>query len=40
MKLTSGSGYTVVESVILNNINATQDELNELDTLLKGGVIL
>ena len=40
MKLEVGSGYTIVESVILNNIDATENELDELNTLLKGGIIL
>lgn len=34
------SGFTVVESVHLNNISATSEELAEIDSLLKGGVIL
>ena len=34
------TGFTVVESVHLNNISATSEELAEIDSLLKGGVIL
>lgn len=33
------SGYTEVHSVHLENIPATADELSEIETLLKGGVI-
>lgn len=33
------SGYTVIENIILDNILATENELNELIALLKGGVI-
>lgn len=32
-------GYTEVESIHLENINATQQELNEIESLLKNGVI-
>ena len=38
--LGSCRGYTIVESVHLNGINATSNELKEIDSLLKGGVIL
>lgn len=38
--LSSLSGFTIVEQVQLNGIVATQGELNEIETLLKGGVIL
>lgn len=31
-------GYTEVDKIILENINATENELNELESLLKGGV--
>ena len=33
------SGYTEVHSIHLENIPATADELSEIETLLKGGVI-
>lgn len=33
------SGYTEVHSIHLENISATADELSEIETLLKGGVI-
>lgn len=33
------SGYTEVNSIHLENISATADELSEIETLLKGGVI-
>lgn len=33
------SGYTEVYSIHLENISATADELSEIETLLKGGVI-
>ena len=31
-------GYTEVDKIILENINATESELNELESILKGGV--
>lgn len=34
------SGYTEVEAIHLHNIQCTQAELDEIDALLKGGVIL
>lgn len=34
------SGYTVVDSVHLENISATENELREIESLLTGGVIL
>lgn len=34
------TGYTVVESVHLEDFTATDDEKNEIENLLKGGVIL
>ena len=40
MNLGSCSGLTVVEAVHLNGISATSKELAEIDSLLKGGVIL
>ncbi|MBO7732258.1 MAG: hypothetical protein J6S67_26725 [Methanobrevibacter sp.] len=40
MGLGECSGLTVVEAVHLNGISATSKELAEIDTLLKGGVIL
>lgn len=40
MKLSDCSGYTEIESVHLENIPATEQELSEIETLLKGGVIL
>ena len=39
-KLDDLSGYTEIEYIHLENIPATSDELNEIETLLKGGVIL
>lgn len=38
-KLDSISGYTEIESVHLENIPATEQELSEIENLLKGGVI-
>lgn len=38
--LSSLSGFTIVEEVQLNGVIATQGELDEIETLLKGGVIL
>lgn len=38
--LGSIKGYTEVEKVHLNNIPCTESELNEIEKLLKGGVIL
>lgn len=38
--LSSVSGFTIVENAQLNGIVATQGELDEIDNLLKGGVIL
>lgn len=34
------SGYTEIDSIHLENIPATSEELNEIERLLKGGVIL
>ena len=33
------SGYTEIDSIHLENIDATENELNEIESLLKGGVI-
>lgn len=38
--LGSVQGYTEIESIHLENISATDAELDEIETLLKGGVIL
>ena len=38
--LSSLSGFTIVEEVQLSGVVATQGELDEIETLLKGGVIL
>lgn len=38
--LSSLSGFTIVEQVQLGGVVATQGELDEIETLLKGGVIL
>lgn len=38
--LSSLSGYTEVEYIHLDNISATDAELNEIERLLKGGVII
>ena len=38
--LDSISGYTEIESIHLENIPATEQELSEIESLLKGGVIL
>ena len=40
MSLGDCSGYTEIESVHLENIPATEQELSEIENLLKGGVIL
>ena len=40
MSLGSLVGFTKVVNVHLHNINALRDELDEIETLLKGGVIL
>lgn len=40
MGLGSCSGLTIVDSVHLNGISATSQELKEIESLLKGGVIL
>lgn len=40
MSLSGCKGMTVVEHVHLNGINATSEELREIETILKGGVIL
>ena len=40
MSLGECSGYTEVETVHLENIAATEQELSEIERLLKGGVIL
>lgn len=40
MHLADCSGYTEIESVHLENIPATEQELSEIENLLKGGVIL
>lgn len=34
------TGYTEIDSIHIENVPATSDELNEIETLLKGGVIL
>lgn len=39
-KLSKVSGYTEIERVHLENISATEQELSEIESLLKGGVIL
>ena len=39
VQLTKLSGYTEVQSIHLENIPATQEELAEIESLLKGGVI-
>lgn len=39
-KLGDLSGFTVVEEIHLENINATEEELTEIESLLRGGVIL
>ena len=39
-KLSSLSGYTEIENIHLNGIPATEQELSEIESLLKGGVIL
>ena len=39
-QLSSVSGFTIVEQAQLTGVIATQSELEEIDTLLKGGVIL
>lgn len=38
--LSTLSGYTEVESIHLENIHATSDELTEIENLLKGGILL
>lgn len=40
MSLGDCSGYTEIENVHLENIAATEQELSEIESLLKGGVIL
>ena len=40
MNLGACSGLTIVDSVHLNGISATSQELKEIESLLKGGVIL
>lgn len=37
--LSTLSGYTEIESIHIENVWATKDELNEIETLLKSGVI-
>lgn len=39
VQLTELSGYTEVQSIHLENISATQEELSEIQSLLEGGVI-
>lgn len=39
VNLASLTGYNVIESIHLENIPATSDEINELENILKGGVI-
>lgn len=38
--LSSKSGFTMVKSIKLNGIGATEDEMKEIDTLLKQGVFI
>jgi hypothetical protein len=38
--LSDVTGFTVMESIFINISTATEDEKNEIETLLKGGVIL
>ncbi len=40
VRLGDVSGYTEIDSIHLENIPATSDELDEIERLLKGGVIL
>lgn len=40
VRLGDVSGYTEIDAIHLENIPATSDELNEIERLLKGGVIL
>lgn len=40
MNLGECSGFTMVESVHLNGLSATAEEIKEIENLLKGGVIL
>lgn len=39
-KLSAVSGYTEIESIHLEKVPATEQELSEIESLLKGGVIL
>ena len=39
VQLTELKGYTEVQSIHLENIPATQEELAEIESLLEGGVI-
>lgn len=39
-RLSNLSGYTEIEEIHLENVHATEQELSEIVTLLKGGVIL
>lgn len=40
MELSDCDGYTEIESIHLNNVPATERELEEIETLLKSGVII
>lgn len=39
-KLGDITGYTEIETIFIENIPATQEEIAEIETLLKGGVVL
>ena len=39
MSLKDCTGYTEIDSIHLENIPATESELSEIESLLKGGVI-
>ena len=39
-KLSSKSGFTMIKSIKLNGIGATEDEMKEIDSLLKAGVFI
>jgi hypothetical protein len=40
MNLADCSGFTMVEYIHLHDVDASSDELMEIETMLKGGVIL